>query len=117
MKKTAIDNLDTIIKTGYKYICLSHDDFAQFLNIPWQQQLWYPTKDWMAHGKQGWFQTKKGMVMVWSSYIQEKDHIKISEDRLPTDSDSNKIWSDPSHFGDIDGAERVARILKLKAFW
>lgn len=117
MKKTAIDNLNIIIQSGYKYICLSRDDLGQFLNIPWQKKIWYPTKDYAVFGKQGWFQTKNGMVMVWQSFSLEKDHIKISEEKLPTDSEGNKIWSDPIHFGDATGAERVAKILKLKAFW
>jgi hypothetical protein len=117
MNKLAIDNLSAIIKAGYKYICLSTEDLQQFLNIPWENKNFYPTKDWKAYAKRGWFKTENGMVMVWDCHSQPRDHIKVSEETLPNDEHSPKVWSDPIKFSEANGAERVAKILKLKVFW
>ena len=116
MNKLEIDNLDLIIKACYSHVCLNGSDLKQFINIPKQRKLFYPLK---AKGdffnKKGFF--NNGRTACWTDHSIPEGHVKIAN-KIPTNaSQSSTEWSDLFSFKEQGGANKIAKMMKLIAFW
>lgn len=115
MNLIQIENLRKIIDTQYPHICLSEDDFKQFMNIPWEQNRFYPMRSrgsW--YDKKGFFHN--GKTAVWASRGMKQNHIRIADKETPTSSNGNN-WSNDFSFEEPGSADIIQRMMKLKAFW
>lgn len=113
MNKIEIENLDLLIKTQYAHICINPFNLNQFLNIPWQEKLFYRLRSKELYDKKGFF--NNGKTACWTNMSLPSGYIKIAT-QIPTSSDGN-IWSDPFSFGEPDSVIKISKMMKLKAFW
>lgn len=116
MNKLEINNLDLIIQARYSHLCLNGTDLKQFTNIPKQNKLFYPLK---AKGeffcKKGFF--NNGKTACWTDWSVPEGHVKIAN-KIPSSTSQNSLeWSDLFSFRETDSVNKIAKMMKLIAFW
>lgn len=117
MNLIQINNLRDLINLQYPHICLHTDDLTQFLNIPWEAKRFYPfkTKDSSLYYKKGFFHNGKTTVWAVSADVP-RNHIKIADKTIPM-SATGKGWSMIFPFEEEGSADRIKRMMQMKAFW
>ncbi len=127
MNLIQINELRQLINLEYPHICLDENDLAQFLNIPWEAKRFYRMKiyrdtDRKWVDKRGFFHN--GKTTVWAtypSYWVKNDpvkpiHIRIADKEIPT-APNGAYWSKDFSYEEEGSANRIMRMMKLKAFW
>lgn len=124
MKLIQINELRKLVDLQLPHICLNQDDLMQFLNIPWEAKRFYklskPGPGW--YDKRGFFHN--GKTTVWALYDYAwaganripLNHIRIADKEIPTAA-GGAYWSPNFSFEQEGSADRIHRMLKLKAFW
>jgi|SRR5277367_5656213 len=124
MDKIQINELRTLIDMQYPHICLSQSDLTQFLHIPWEDKRFYKLKvsgQW--RDKKGFFHN--GKTTVWASgnliwvagdHRIMPNHIRIADKEIPT-APGGANWSHDFSFEKEGSANRIMRMMKMKAFW
>lgn len=115
MRKQQIDNLKELIDMEYPHICLSYEDFQQFIQIPWEAKRFYPMR-----GKGQWYEKKgffhNGKTTVWATHGMQRNHIKIADKEIPTLA-SGAYWSKEFSFEEASSPKVIQKMMQLKAFW
>lgn len=125
MKLIQINELRQLVNLEYPHICLNQEDLTQFLNIPWESKNFYPMDRYRRqfYEKKGFFHNGKTTVWAVSNYgyMQSShkippNHIRIADKEIPT-LPGGANWSPDFSFEEVGSANRIVRIMKLKAFW
>jgi hypothetical protein len=106
-----IVELRALIEMRFPHICINQDDLTQFLNIPQEKDKFYPMNKYRRelYDKKGFFH--KGETAVWavddSAFYKDShrilpNHIRMADKEIPTLPGS---------------ADRIRRMMKMKAFW
>ncbi len=125
MKLIQINELRQLVNMQYPHICLSSYDFIQFLNIPEEAKRFYPMNKYRRQffEKQGFFHNGKTTVWAVTDYPYMKsthrippNHIRIADKEIPT-LPGGAHWSKDFSFEEVGSANRIMRVMRLKAFW
>jgi hypothetical protein len=120
-----INELRELISLQYPHICLNQSDLTQFLNIPWEAKEFYPMNKYRRqfYEKIGFFHNGKTTVWAVSNYGWAQsthkislNHIRIADKEIPT-IPGGAYWSKDFSFEKAGDANRIMRMMKMKAFW
>jgi|SRR5271166_2352332 len=120
-----INELRELVNLQYPHICLYDGDLTQFLNIPGEAKRFYPMDKYRRqfYDKRGFFHN--GKTTVWAvfnyaythpSYKIPPNHIRIADKEIPI-LPGGANWSTDFSFEEEGSADRIKRVMKLKAFW
>lgn len=125
MNLIQINELRNLINLQYPHICVNQADLSQFLNIPWESKSFYPTSKYRRqfYEKMGFFHNGKTTVWATSNFSWaqsthkiQPNHIRIADKEIPT-MPGGANWSHDFSFEEIGSANRIMRMMKMKAFW